>query len=81
MAVLHVCHGLESGPRATEQDPPRFQAVLIGRNITPLSQFALLDAVVAGYNRRPCPASNSGTRPYVGRPSEAIRTGQKARPT
>jgi len=28
---LHVCHGLESDPRATEQDPPRFQAVLIGR--------------------------------------------------
>ena len=31
--------------------------------MTPLSQFALLDAVVAGYKWRTCPASNSGTQP------------------
>ena len=31
--------------------------------MTPFSQFALLDAVVAGCKWRTCPASNSGTQP------------------
>ena len=29
--ILRVCHGLGMDPRSTEQDPPRFQAVPIGR--------------------------------------------------
>ena len=33
--------------------------------MTPFSQFALLDAVVAGCKWRTCPASNSGTQPIV----------------
>ena len=41
-----MCHGLESDPLTTEQNSPRFQAVLDGR-LTTFPAFALLDVVVA----------------------------------
>ena len=48
MTLLDVCHCLESDTFAREQDDPRFQAVLSGRELC-LPALALLDVVVAPY--------------------------------